>query len=139
MTSARTSVAPESSVRPTTAVLNVFIVVPLPMGAVCTHPPAIVRGSRQNAKRGGVAASVKSKLRAVTYCIYRRALTMSSAERRLSILSVFQNGEAVGIVADSGHRRDDDARIEIDHPHGPARRGVGSETRPARDDRVASV
>src|SRR2546427_5286767 len=55
MTSARTSVVAESSVRPAIAAIPLrrsnFIAIPLSMGAVCTHPPAIVRGSRQNAKR----------------------------------------------------------------------------------------
>src|SRR3989442_3972873 len=56
----------------------------------------------------------------------------------VSIL-ILEDGQAIRIIADPRHGRDDGARTKVDHPHRPARRGVGSEARPAGDDRVASV
>src|SRR6267142_6832907 len=68
----------------------------------------------------------------------RRAGPVASFQA-VYLIIILEDGQAIRIIADTRHGRDDGAPMKVDHPHRPARRGVGIEARPARDDGVASV
>src|SRR6266850_6164478 len=69
----------------------------------------------------------------------RRKAGPVASFRSVYLIILLEDGQAIRIIADTRHGRDDGAPMKVDHPHRPARRGVGSEARPAGNDRIASV
>ena len=57
----------------------------------------------------------------------------------ITIVAIFNDGQSIRIVADTGYRGDDSARMNINQPNRAARRRSRVETRAARNNCIASI